>query len=119
MGVVGETVTYDNHERSTGARHGQHRVSHIAVGVGRVLLDDIGSRQVRDEQSRYEPGDSSHGLTVINYVQSRPVNQPTPKQRASRSMPRGLPGSNSIRAETPIKPQCRDPKQGRLQGVVC
>ena len=73
MGVVGETVTHDNHERSTGTRHGQHRVSHIAVGVGRVLLDDIGSRQVRDEQSRYEPGDSSHGLTVINYVQSRPA----------------------------------------------
>ena len=64
MGVVGETVTDDNHERSNGTRHRQHRVIHIPVGVDRVFLDDIGSRQVRDEQSRYEPCNSSHGLTV-------------------------------------------------------
>ena len=40
------------------------------------------------------------------------------KQKAARSMPSGLPGSKSIRAETPVKPRCRDPKQGRLRGVL-
>jgi hypothetical protein len=39
------------------------------------------------------------------------------KQKAARSMPSGLPGSKSIRAETPVKPRCGDPKQGRLRGA--
>jgi hypothetical protein len=46
-----------------------------------------------------------------------PGTSPDTKQKAARSMPSGLPGSKSIRAETPVKPRCGDPKQGRLRGA--
>ena len=73
------------------------------IGIGKGMTLDILHAAARSSMS-------APRITI-------PGTSPDTKQKAARSMPSGLPGSKSIRAETPVKPRCGDPKQGRLRGA--